>query len=123
MYGTGRWTECESDWDPDARIKPWWTLRRERKFRGTKTWKTGTPGVEHGAGTSNPGSVSFPQCLDERQPGLKNQEWGSGWSYYFATFEDLLLVHRTGQETVHNPPKKALKITNLIHCRPQFDPC
>lgn len=23
------------------------------------------------------------QCLDERQPGLKNQECGLGWSYYF----------------------------------------
>lgn len=70
---------------------------RERKFRGageggvgvkggggTKTWKTRTPGVEHGAGTlKGPGrSVSFPQRLDD-EPVTELEKSGvglSGWS-------------------------------------------
>lgn len=40
--------------------KPWWTPRSESKFRGTKTWRSGTPGVEHGAGASNQPRSSLP---------------------------------------------------------------
>lgn len=40
--------------------KPWWTPRSESKFRGTKTWRSGTPGVERGAGASNQPRSSLP---------------------------------------------------------------
>lgn len=40
--------------------KPWWTPRSESKFRGTKTWRSGTPGMERGAGASNQPRSSLP---------------------------------------------------------------
>lgn len=65
FFPVGLWTVCWSHRDPDAGRKPWWTPRSESEFRGTKTWQTGTPGVERGAWTSPP-AIPFLLLVESR---------------------------------------------------------
>lgn len=82
---------------------------RERlREGGTKTWKTRTPGVEHGAGTlKGPGrSVSFPQRLDD-EPVTELERSGVGLGVELL-LTDCSRFTRPGQETVDNEGGKKI---------------
>lgn len=67
--------------DPDASEQKTLVETQEwerEQVPGTKTWKSETPGVERGAGTSDPGTLSTNSLREWFKPGLKIRTGAEG---------------------------------------------
>lgn len=112
----GHWTVRWSYWDPDASSrKPWWTPRRECKFRGQR------PGKQEHQGWSVE-EQALPN-LDHSPPvasglvvtSLENQDWSSRWSCTVAHYWSVG-THHTKRRNIgsqnHSDPKPLVLLSD-----------